>query len=102
MQNKEIYVGNLSWSANEEDLTTFFSNYGEIEAVKLIRDRDSGKSRGFAFVRFTTTEAAKGALQANDQMIHNRALRVRVAEPKHQKSQQTTTDDFSIASRGSW
>ena len=82
MDNREIYVGNLAWAATEDDLTAAFDNFGFIEQIKLIRDRETGKSRGFAFIRFRDKVGAEAALTMNGQGLAGRELRVRLATPK--------------------
>ena len=54
MQQNKLYVGNLAFTATQSDVESAFSSYGEIDEVRLITDRDTGRSRGFAFVTFST------------------------------------------------
>ncbi|MEJ2737222.1 MAG: RNA-binding protein, partial [Anaerolineae bacterium] len=56
---KNLYVGNLSYDTTEETLRTLFAEYGEIESVRLISDRYTGRSKGFAFVEMSTEQAAQ-------------------------------------------
>ncbi|HQU72025.1 MAG TPA: RNA-binding protein [Calditrichia bacterium] len=81
MQNK-LYVGNLPFSFEENDLENQFSSFGEIREVKLIRDRESGRSKGFAFVTFETEEAAQAALELNGSEMGGRSVRVNIAIDK--------------------
>ena len=77
-----IYVGNLPWSATEDEVRDIFSTYGKVESVKIIVDRDTGRSRGFGFVEMDE-DAARGAIeQANGQELGGRALRVSEARGK--------------------
>ena len=55
----KIYVGNLSWNADESDLRDAFSAHGEVTSVQIITDRESGRSRGFAFVEMETMQKPK-------------------------------------------
>jgi cold-inducible RNA-binding protein len=82
MSNKKIYVGNLSFNTTAEELETEFSNYGEIEELKLITDMETGRSKGFAFITFKTPEAMQAALEKNEQELDGRALRVNEAEER--------------------
>lgn len=78
-----IYVGNLSFDTSEEELRKAFAAYGEVTAVNIIRDKFSGKSRGFAFVEMASDEAGKAAIQAlNEKEMQGRKLNVNVARPR--------------------
>lgn len=80
---KNIFVGNLNFSATEESIRSLFQPYGAIERVSLATDRDSGRSRGFAFVEMTNTEEADRAIDAlNGREVDGRALNVNEARPK--------------------
>jgi len=81
MSNK-IYVGNLPYSTTEDDLRTEFSECGEIERVQLITDRDTGRSKGFAFISFESAEALTSALDKNNQDLQGRSMRVNKAIEK--------------------
>ncbi len=63
-QNQKLYVGNLNFEANEEQVRELFSNYGGVEDVKVVMDRMSGRSRGFAFVRMDSADSAGKAKEA--------------------------------------
>ncbi|MGY0215920.1 RNA recognition motif domain-containing protein [Endozoicomonadaceae bacterium StTr2] len=79
MSNK-LFVGNLAFSATEADLEEAFAPYGELEEVKVIMDRETGRSRGFAFVTFTQADDAQAALEAVDgNPVSGRNVRVSVA-----------------------
>ncbi len=72
-----IYVGNLPYSADNAQLSQMFSAYGDVVEVRVITDRDSGQSKGFAFVEMGTEEAARQAIsELNGTMLDNRALRL--------------------------
>ena len=82
MDNK-LYVGNLPFNTTEEDLRTMFSQAGTVVSVSLIKDRDTGRSRGFAFVEFNTqAEAEKAVSLFNNTPLDNRALKVNLARPR--------------------
>ncbi len=81
-----IFVGNLSFATTEEDIRALFEPYGTVEQVNLITDRDTGRSRGFAFVEMPDSEAAQRAITAlNGSNIGGRALNVNEARPKTER-----------------
>jgi RNA recognition motif-containing protein len=83
MSNERLYVGNLSWDANEGTLRAAFGDHGEVTDAKVITDRDTGRSRGFAFVTMSTEDEAQAAIGAlNGTMLDGRELRVNVAEER--------------------
>lgn len=72
-----IYVGNLPYSADNAQLSQMFSAYGDVVDARVITDRDSGQSKGFAFVEMSTEESARRAItELNGAMLDNRALRL--------------------------
>lgn len=74
---KKIYVGNLSFNTNEAGLTDLFQQYGKTTSVKIISDRDTGRSKGFGFVEMDTEEAAQSAISAlNGYSLDGRQLKV--------------------------
>ena len=78
-----IYCGNIAYSTSEDDLRDLFGRYGEVTAVRVITDRDTGRSKGFGFVEMSDDDQAKEAIQAldgNDFM--GRDLRVNEARPR--------------------
>ncbi len=80
--SKKIYVGNLSYSTTSDDLQNEFSDCGEIEKVQLITDRETGRSKGFAFITFISASALDAALEKNNQDVQGRAIRVNKAIEK--------------------
>ena len=81
-----IYVGNLPYESTEEDLTEAFSAHGEVESVTVIRDRDTGRSKGFAFVEMPTNVEAQAAIAAfNGQEYNRRTLTVNEARPRAER-----------------
>ena len=80
--SKSIYVGNLPWSATEEQIQNLFAEYGNVISVKLATDRDTGRARGFGFVEMEDADAA-AAIEALDNVsFGERTLRVNEAKPK--------------------
>jgi RNA recognition motif-containing protein len=83
----KLYVGNLSYDTTEDELRELFSKAGTVNAVDLIKDRDSGTSKGFAFVTMNSQEEANQAIQqVNGQSLGNRELRVSIARPREERS----------------
>lgn len=82
----EIYAGNLSWTAEDQDLHDIFAQYGEVSSAKIIKDRDSGRSRGFGFVTMPNDEEAQQAIASlNDQDFMGRNMNCREATPRQEK-----------------
>ena len=80
--SKSIYVGNLPWSATEDQIRNLFSQYGTVNSVNLITDRETGRARGFGFVEMAAADAA-GAIEALDgTSLEGRNLKVNEAQPK--------------------
>jgi RNA recognition motif-containing protein len=81
-----IYVGNLSFDATEDDVRQAFSEYGEVASVNIITDRETGRPRGFCFVEMPNDEEAKSAIEGlNLQRIAGRAVNVNEARPKRDR-----------------
>jgi cold-inducible RNA-binding protein len=84
---KNIYVGNLDFRTTEEELRQLFEAYGAVERVNMIRDRDTGQPRGFAFVEMTNdAEAEKAVAGTNGSNVGGRNLNVSEARPKPERS----------------
>ena len=84
---RKLYVGNLPFSATEEDITAKFSVCGTVESAKLITDRDTGRSKGFGFVEMSSSEEAQSAITALSGQQHDgRALTVNEAKPREARS----------------
>lgn len=84
MENK-LYVGNLSYATTEDELNTLFSNAGTVTSVAVIKDRETGRSKGFAFVEMSTqAEAEKVINQYNGYAMGDRDLRISIARPKEE------------------
>ncbi|MGD9994461.1 MAG: RNA-binding protein [Bacteroidetes bacterium HGW-Bacteroidetes-4] len=82
-----IYVGNLHYGVDEEDLRGIFEEYGEVTSVKLIMDKFTGKSKGFAFVEMGTSEAGQAAIAAlNEAELEGRNMKVNEARERTEDS----------------
>lgn len=82
-----LYVGNLSFDTSESDLRDLFTPFGEAESVKIITDRDTGRSKGFGFVELTNNSQATAAMGAlNGKEVNGRALTVNEARPRNEAS----------------
>ncbi len=82
----DIYVGNLPYTATEEDVSGLFAAYGPVERVKIITDRETGRSKGFAFVTLGDQSQLNASIEAlNGYDYQGRELRVNASEPKEFK-----------------
>jgi RNA recognition motif-containing protein len=82
----KLYVGNLSYDTTEDELRSLFTQVGTVNDVALIKDRDTGTSKGFAFVTMNSQEEANKAIeQFNGQNLGNRALTVNIARPREDR-----------------
>ncbi len=78
-----IYVGNLSYEVTEEELRQEFGAFGEVESVRLITDRDSGRPKGFGFVEMPSESEGQAAIEAlNGKDVKGRAINVNVSRPR--------------------
>ncbi len=81
-----IYVGNLSYEATEADIEHAFSEYGDVKNVTIVKDRDTGRSRGFGFVEMHDRQAGQKAIEGlNLQHIAGRAVTVNEARPREER-----------------
>ena len=81
--SSKLYVGNLSFQLSEDEMKTLFAEHGAVNSVKIITDRETGRSRGFGFVEMGSGDEAQAAIDALDGQDNNgRALRVSVAQEK--------------------
>ena len=81
-----IYVGNLSFKATEDDIEDAFAEFGSVTSVNIIKDRDTGRSRGFAFVEMSDGREARDAIEAvNLKEIAGRAVTVNEARPREDR-----------------
>jgi len=82
-----IFVGNLSYQTTETELESAFSAFGAVERVSVVRDRETGQPRGFAFVEMTNAGEATNAINGmNGRELNGRALNVNEARPREQRS----------------
>ncbi|HLI94071.1 MAG TPA: RNA-binding protein [Puia sp.] len=82
-----IYISNLSFNVTDDDLQDYFAEYGEVNSAKVIMDKFTGKSRGFAFVEMSDDEAAKKAIQELDgATVDGRTIGVSVAKPREDRA----------------
>lgn len=80
---KKVFVGGLSWNTNEEGLVNNFSQFGNLEEVKVITDRETGRSRGFGFITFSEDDAASQAVSEMDGVeMDGRNIKVSFAEER--------------------
>src|ERR671913_813659 len=85
--SRKLYVGNLPYETDEAALETLFASAGAVESVNVIRDRETGRARGFAFVEMATDEAAQAAVsQLHDRTFGGRRLTVNEARPQTPRS----------------
>lgn len=81
-----LFVGNLSYQTTEDDLRQLFAGVGSVSSVTLVTERDSGRSKGFAFVEMATAEEAQKAIsELNGQTLHDRSIRVDMARPREER-----------------
>jgi len=84
---KNIFVGNLNFNTGEDELRQMFEQYGQVDRVSIMTDRDTGRSRGFGFVEMTNAEDGEKAIAAlNGSQIGGRTLNVNEARPKAERS----------------
>ena len=79
--SKKMFVGNLSFGTTESDLREAFQQFGTVESVAIINDRDTGRSKGFGFVEMSEEDATKAIAQMNGSELNGRALTVNEARP---------------------
>lgn len=85
--SKKLFVGGLSWSTDNDGLREAFERFGEVSDVRVITDRETGRSRGFGFVTFSDSDAAKQAMSEMDgTSLDGRSIKVNEAEEKPRRS----------------
>jgi RNA recognition motif-containing protein len=90
MESK-LYVGNLSYDTTEDSLRTLFAKSVTVVSIDIIKDRDTGRMKGFAFVTMNTEEEAQNAIKAlNEKTLDNRAIKVNIAKPREDQGQRTS------------
>lgn len=84
----KLYVGNLDYKTTEEDLQSLFTQAGTVVSVNLIKDRDSGRSKGFAFVEMQNQVELENAIKMfNSHILNQRKLNVNIARPREKRGQ---------------
>src|SRR5688572_8674310 len=87
LMSRKLYVGNLPYETNEDDLQALFAEAGAVESVNVVRDRETGRARGFAFVEMATDQDAQAAVsQLHDRTFGGRRLTVNEARPQTPRS----------------
>ncbi len=80
---KRIFVGNLSFGATDDTVRALFAEFGAVDSVRIVTDRDTGRSKGFGFVEFSNDEEARNAMSAlNGKDVQGRSLTVNEARPR--------------------
>ena len=91
-----IYVSNLSFAVQDEDLRSYFADYGEVSSAKVINDKETNRSRGFGFVEMPDEIAAQKAItELNGAMVDGRAIKVNVAKPREERTNSNNRRSFS-------
>ena len=85
MPQTKIFVGRLSFDAKQDDLENHFKQYGNIKMINLVLDRDTGRSRGFAFIEFDSQVAAEAAIKSDNKELLGRNMKVSIAEDRRRK-----------------
>lgn len=84
---KKLYVGNLSYNTTDESLIEMFSQCGQVESVRIVSDRDTGRSKGFAFIEMSSDSEAQTAIEKMNGIAHDgRAMNVSEAKPMAPRS----------------
>merc|ERR1711970_668005 len=82
--DRKLFVGGLNWDTSEDGLNNYFSNYGQLESCKLITDRDTGRSKGFAFIVFMDANDMETVIQEGTHSIDGRDVQPRKATPRRE------------------
>lgn len=92
--NQELFVANLDWNVNEDELYGLFAQYGEVVSARIPVDRQTGRKRGFAFVQMATPEHGQDAVNAlNNWELKGRPLVVKFAEPREAQPHRPRSGD---------
>jgi len=91
----QIYVGNMSYGTTEESLGALFAQYGEVDSVKIITDRETGRAKGFGFITMNDDSAAQSAIEElNGKEFDGRTLRVNEAKPREERPRRSFDNRF--------
>ena len=94
---KNIFVGNLDFNASEEAVRSLFERYGQVNSARIMTDRETGRSRGFAFVEMASEQDAQNAISMfNQYSLHGRSLTVNEARPQGERK------GYRPGGRGRW
>ena len=97
----KMYVGNLSYDATREEVQSLFENYGTVSDVFIVKDRESGRPRGFAFVTMETKESMNSAIEAlNGEEFMGRNLAINEARPREERSRRGDGGGYRGGGRG--
>jgi cold-inducible RNA-binding protein len=97
----KLYVGNLSFQTTQQDLEELFGQSGQVDSVSIVTDRDTGRSRGFAFVEMSGDKEAQAAIQALDgKELDGRELKVNEAKPRDDRGRRGGFGGGSGGGRG--
>ena len=95
-----IYVSNLSYAVQDDDLRSYFAEYGEVTSAKVIMDKYTSRSKGFGFVEMSDDEAAKKAIAELDgATVDGRSIKVNVARPKEERAERPARPSYSNNNR---
>ena len=98
----KLYIGNLPYETTEDDLRSLFSDAGTVTSIALIKDRDSGRSKGFAFVEMSSQSEAEQAIKNLDgKTVGNREIKVNKARPPQEKERSYSNDYNRYGKEGS-
>lgn len=87
METNKLFIGGISWGLDWQEIKDIFKEYGEVSFVKVIKDRETGKSKGFGFVEFATVEEAVAAKEAMDGAeLDGRTIKVDFAQDKREEA----------------
>ncbi|RGP39625.1 RNA recognition motif domain-containing protein [Colwellia ponticola] len=89
---RTLYVGNLPYRANETSVRELFAEYGSVHSVRLMKDKHTGKRRGFGFVEMAATDLDKAIVALNDTEFQQRTLKVREAKERPERPEESTQD----------
>jgi len=91
----QIYVGNISYSTTEESLGALFAQYGTVDSVKIITDRETGRAKGFGFITMEDDAQAKSAIEElNEKEFEGRTLRINEARPREERPRRSYNNNF--------
>ncbi len=97
----KLYCGNMSYDTTEEQLRTLFSEAGSVVAVDVIKDRDTGTAKGFAFITMSNqADAAKAITMFNGKEVNGRPLTVNTAKPREERSGGGGRSSYNSGNRG--